>query len=381
VTRLHGRETPTVWPYPLLCLAWRLGWGGHQLVNPHEPEGASTMLQVLGRRTECPAPGELDPNADAAAAVIDFPGNGADDGDGPEEVAATVDRVTTLLHRSPLATLITVPERAATVVGATARLIHPESPAHRAVPMPAFWRVALASWPGWPASRWVPRPRPQWDPATWTLVGVLERAWEATGSTFLGRERPELFRVAGTRRMAARYGWSLRRTLACGRTAHRIWRHWFERVEQGRLDRIRAWPVARRVAVTLGDPILAYRIARGAVRTGREPADLDALPGTLRALLRSLASASIADLRPPILPHRPPELRVGVARALVVTPLGLAAVRSGVGEVALWAAANETAARLLWFLTAPWPWAPRPVVRGPRRARQEARRRAAATRI
>ena len=37
--------------------------------------------------------------------------------------------------------------------------------------------------------------------------------------------------------------------------------------------------------------------------------------------------------------------------------------------------------RLLWPLTAPWPWTPRPVVRGPRRTRQEARRRAVATRM
>ena len=41
------------------------------------------------------------------------------------------------------------------------------------------------------------------------------------------------------------------------------------------------------------------------------------------------------------------------------------------------AAAEQTAARLLWLLTAPWPWTARPVVRGPRRARQEARARGA----
>ena len=100
--------------------------------------------------------------------------------------------------------------------------------------------------------------------------------------------------------MAARHGWPLRRTLACGRTAHRIWRHWFEQTEQARLDRLRTWPVARRVAITLGDPILAYRIARAAVRTGRATPDLEALPETLRGLLCSLVSASVADLRPPI---------------------------------------------------------------------------------
>ena len=183
-------------------------------------------------------------------------------------------------------------------------------------------------------------PAPALGSATWTLVGVLEAAWEATGTTFIGRERPALFQVAGTRRMAARHGWSLRRTLACGRTAHRIWRHWFEQTEQARLDRLRTWPVARRVAITLGDPILAY-IARAAVRTGRATPDLEALPETLRALLCSLASASVADLRPPIRTDRPPEFRTHVARALVVTPLGLAAARCGFGDGALWAAANR----------------------------------------
>jgi hypothetical protein len=282
-----------------------------------------------------------------------------------------------LLDRSPLAELVTASDRSATVLRDTARLIRPEPPVGHDVAVPPFWRLALATWPGGHESRWVPRPRPRWDPATWTLVGVLEAAWEATGTTFLGCERPALFQVAGTRRMAARHGWSLRRTLACGRTAYRIWRHWFEQTEQARLDRLRTWPVARRVAITLGDPILAYRIARTAVRTGRATPDLEALPGTLRALLDSLASASVAALRPPIATDRPPEFRTRVARALVMTPLGLAAARCGPGDDALWAAANETAARLLWLLTAPWPWTPRPVVRGPRRARQEARRRAA----
>jgi hypothetical protein len=337
------------------------------------------MLQTLARAIEGPAAGTRDARADceSATAAIASHANATDDADAREGMPATLDRLTTLLDRSPLAELITASDRAATVVRDTARLIRPERPVGHDVAVPPFWRLALATWPGGPEPRWVPRPRPRWDPATWTLVGVLEAAWEATGTTFLGRERPALFQVAGTRRMAARYGWSLRRTLACGRTAHRIWRHWFELTEQARLDRLRTWPVARRVAITLGDPILAYRIARTAVRTGRATPDLEALPGTLRALLDSLASASVAALRPPIATDRPPEFRTRVARALVMTPLGLAAARRGLGDGALWAAANETAARLLWQLTAPWPWTPRPVVRGPRRARQEARRRAA----
>ncbi|MGH7359759.1 MAG: hypothetical protein ACREJR_13175, partial [Candidatus Rokuibacteriota bacterium] len=341
------------------------------------------VLRAVARGIEWPAAGAPESSADhePAGALIAPDANATDDVDAPEGASTTLDRVTTILHRSPLAGLIAVPDRPAAVVTDTARLIRPELPASHDVPVPPFWRPTLTAWAGGHQRRWVPRPRPRWDPATWTLVGVLEAAWEATGTTFLGRERPALFRVAGTRRMAARHGWSPRRTLACGRTAHRIWRHWFEQTEQARLDRLRTWPVSRRVAATLGDSILAYRIVRAAVRTGRETPDLDALPVTLRGLLWSLARISVTDLRPPVVPDRPPGLRVGVARALLVTPLGVAAARSGADPRALWAAANETAARLLWPLTAPWPWTPRPVVRGPRRARQEARRWAAATRI
>jgi hypothetical protein len=340
------------------------------------------MFHALVRGIGGPAAGAPDPSADddAAPAVVLDP-DATDDVDAMEGEPTPLDRIATLLRRSALAQLIVIPERAVILVRDTARLIHPEPPARHDVALPPFWRSALAIWPGWHDRRWVPRPRPRWDPATGTLVGVLETAWEATGTTFLGRERPALFHVAGTRRMAARHGWSPRRALACGRTAHRIWRHWFERTERARLDRLQAWPISRRGATTLGDTTLAYRLVRAAARTGRETPDLDALPGTLRHLLWVLARASVGDLRPPAVPDRPPGLRVGVARALLATPLGVAAARGGVDPRTLWSATNETAARLLWPLTAPWPWTPRPVVRGPRRARQEARRRAAATRM
>ena len=383
MTRGHDGETPAVWSYPLLCLLWRLGWGGRRLVDRNTSEGLDAVFHAPMPGIEWPVGGAPDPSADREppAAIIAFGAEAKHDVDVPEGVPTTLDRVTTLLHRSPLAELIAAPERTAIVVRDTARLIRPEPPASHDVAVPPFWRPALATWVGWPVLRWVPRPRPRWDPATWTLVGVLEAAWEATGTTFLGRERSALFHVAGTRRMAARYGWSSRRTLACGRTAHRIWRHWFERTERTRLDRLRAWPISRRVAATLGDTTLAYRLVRVAARTRRATPDLDALPVTLRGLLSALACASVADLRPPGVPDRPPGLRVGVARTLLATPLGVAAARGGVDPRALWAAANETAARLLWPLTAPWPWTPRPVVRGPRRTRQEARRRAVATRM
>ena len=139
-------------------------------------------------------------------------------------------------------------------------------------------------------------PAPALGSATWTLVGVLEAAWEATGTTFIGRERPALFQVAGTRRMAARHGGhSAGRWRAAAPRA--VWRHWFEQTEQARLDRLRTWPVARRVAITLGDPILAYRIARAAVRTGRATPDLEALPETLRGA--SLLARERLGGRPP----------------------------------------------------------------------------------
>jgi hypothetical protein len=377
-----GREADTrpVWSYPLLCLAWRLGWGGRRLVGRDRSEEPRVDLRPLARGSDWPVGGPWDPSVDATDAPVVTDGNATDGIETPEPASAIIDRVTILLRRSPLATLIAVPERAAVVVTDTVGLIRPDVPAGHDVRMPPFWRPALAAWPGWPESGWVPRPRPRWDPATWTLVRVLEAAWEATGTTFLGRERPALFQVAGTRRMAARHGWSPRRTLACGRTAHRIWRYWFERRERARVDRLRSWPVDRRLAATLGDPILAYRVVRAAVRTGRETPDLGGLPASLRRLLRWLARASVADLTPPVVAARPPGLRVGVARALLATPIGVVAARNGADPATLWAAANETAARLLWPLTAPWPWTPRPVVRGPRRARQEARRRAASVR-
>jgi len=74
--------------------------------------------------------------------------------------------------------------------------------------------------------------------------------------------------------------------------------------------------------------------------------------------------------------ERPAGLREAVTRALLASPLGRLAAQSSLDPGALRASAEQAAARLLWLLTAPWLWTPRPVVRGPKRARQEARRRA-----
>ena len=261
-------------------------------------------------------------------------------------------------------------------LAATIRLIGEPPARRRDVWVPRFWRAALACWPGFRTPCPVPSPRPRWDPATWTLVGLLEGIWDTTGTTCLGRERPILFQVAGTRRMAARHGWSHRRALACGRTAHRIWRHWFETREAPRLASLAGWPVPPTLRHQLPDMAAAYRRIRAARRTGRWTPDLDALPSSCQAMLAHLAEASVRELQPPVVVDRPAGLREAVARSLVVSPLGRVAAQSGLDASALRAAAEQTAARLLWLLTAPWPWAPRPVVRGPRRARQEARARA-----
>ena len=130
MTRRHEGDPPAVWPYPLLCLAWRLGWGGRRLVNRDPSERPDAVLDALARGSE-PAGGASDPSGDGepAAAVVVPDANATDDVNPPEGASATLDRVTTILHRSPLAGLIAVPDRPAALVMATARLIRPELPA------------------------------------------------------------------------------------------------------------------------------------------------------------------------------------------------------------------------------------------------------------
>ena len=165
--------------------------------------------------------------------------------------------------------------------------------------------------------------------ATWTLVGVLEAAWEATGTTFIGRERPALFRSRG------RVAW-LRAT--DGRSAGR-WRAAAPRTVSGGTGSSRR---NRRASTGFGpgrwragghharrpDPRVPHRPGRGAHRA-RDARSRGPPRDAARGLLCSLVSASVADLRPPIRTDRPPEFRTHVARALVVTPLGLAAARCG----------------------------------------------------
>jgi hypothetical protein len=301
----------------------------------------------------------------------DRDGPGAWSGAGERET--TADRVRATLQHSPL--MSPAPHTGA--LTATVGLICVAPTRAGDIEVPPFWRAALARWPGFHTPCYVPSARPRWDPATWTLVSLLEGVWDTTGTTFLGRERPLLFQVAGTRRMAARYGWSDRRALACGRTAHRIWRHWFETREVPRMATVARWPVPSALQRHCPDLVAAYRRVRAARRTGQWTPDLDAVPPSCRVMLGHLAEASLRELQPPVVADRPLGLREAVARACLASPLGRLAAQSGLDAGALRAGAEQTAARLLWLLTAPWAWTPRPVVRGPRRARQEARARAA----
>ena len=62
-------ESPGRWSYPLLCLVWRLGWGGHRLMNGNELASSSAMLQTLVRGIEGPAVGTRDARADRESAT------------------------------------------------------------------------------------------------------------------------------------------------------------------------------------------------------------------------------------------------------------------------------------------------------------------------
>lgn len=329
-------RTAFIWPYPLLCLLWRAGLRGVWLrlgrgyaydaseTVLHEPPG--WLVVVLAR------------SALGAEAIR------AGGGQALRQTAAA-------LH-SP-------------VNGGRTRRPPPLLGPFLAAALPRTRRL------------WVPTPSPVWDPATWTIVRMLEDAWEDHGITCIGRERRQFFALAGTRRLARRHGWPRRRALACGRTAWRLWRHWFTTLEQPRLDRIaRAdlTPALRAAGIT---PLYLYRHCRAMLR-GRDHASLAAaVRAQDLARIEQEARASAAELTPPVCADWTPPNPSWIALALLRSPMGVAAA-DGLSAAGLRTAAKSTAARLLRAFAAPWPWTPRPVVKGPRRRRLEARRRAGA---
>src|SRR5262245_63953823 len=88
-------ESPGLWSYPLLCLAWRLGWGGHRLLNGNELASSSAMLQTLARAIEGPTVGTRNARAgrESATATITSHAVATDDADVPEGMPVTVDRL------------------------------------------------------------------------------------------------------------------------------------------------------------------------------------------------------------------------------------------------------------------------------------------------
>jgi hypothetical protein len=91
------------------------------------------------------------------------------------------------------------------------------------------------------------------------------------------------------------------------------------------------------------------------------------LPESLRRALATIAAESTVSLQSRVAFEWTPAPLGPLASALVLSPLGLiASDRVGLDDVR--GAAHTTAAAVLRMLTAPWPWIPRPVVHGPRRA-------------
>lgn len=346
---MHPTDT---WSYPALCLCWRTGLGGVWLARPRPPR-PKTLILLAAR------------GADHPAGLVD---------------AVRAAPLAAILRRSALATLVAADARERLGALTAAALSRPERlPGRRGLAACSpFLAGTLAGLLPRRRRLWVPGPQPVWDPATWSLVDVLQDRWEDDGITFVGRDRRWLFRVAGTRRMARRFRWPRRRALACGRAAARLWRHWFDTHERPRLDRLRDLELPEALRHVLGDSIIAYRRARGALRRQRPLELVTLMPPALLDRLTAEARASIAELVAPVRPEAPGVDLQPLTVALAASPLGLAAAER-VPARTLHRAASATAASVLRLLTAPWPWRPRPVIRGPRRARLEARRRALAS--
>ncbi|MBI4627677.1 MAG: hypothetical protein HY729_03115 [Candidatus Rokubacteria bacterium] len=358
----------------MLCLLWRLGLASQWVLAPTKV----TDEALLGTSERLLAAHRNDPSVPTAFADLDaLERRGLAGAHAPMVPRGAFLRV---LARSPLGRLANAHADHPAAVVATAVLVLREGAQderRRRRQLPVFWRRFLA--PCFTAAPrfWVPTAKPVWDPATWQLIAILDAAWNADGVSFVGRERGQLFHVLGTRRMARTFGWPRRRALAACRTAYRVWRHWFQTQEARRLVQIDTWPLPEAVGRVIGGPRPLYRQAREARRAGMPAENLAVLPERLRQAFDAIAAESAASLQSPVAFGWTPPPLAPLASALVLSPLGLLAARAGVGREDLSGASKTTAAPLLRMLTGPWPWTPRPVIRGPRRAWIEARRRGA----
>ncbi|MGQ0721931.1 MAG: hypothetical protein ACT4PE_10195 [Candidatus Eiseniibacteriota bacterium] len=358
------------WPYPLLCLSWRLNLGGHWVLAPQDV--ANQVLVTRAR--ELLAAAHHDPSTEAAFASTRLDRLlQADSNDALFRLA-----LLRLLERSPLGRLSASHPAHRGAIVATCHMILAEGMCdgvRRQRRLPLFWRRALSPALAGASRFYVPTAKPVWDPATWQLIEILDSSWNADGVTFVGRERRQLFLIAGTRRMAARYGWPRRRTLACGRTAYHVWRVWFKSKELARLSVVDRHVLPPEVARIVGSPRLLYRQAREALRTQAIAENLEVLRSDLRHALEQIAAESVLSLQAPVTAQwaQPPAIPP-LATVLVRTPLGLVARDMGASHRVVFRAAHATAVRLMRAMTAPWRWTPWPVVIGPRRAMIEARR-------
>lgn len=355
------------WPYPLLCVFWRLGLAGRRLRPPRAI--ASDVIRWQAGRTLAAVAATptlveralADPTADAFGRLRE-----------PMRADAPSRALLLTLARSPLARLSTTHARHTAALVATALLLEPSPHSTTArAPIPLLWRSYLAACLPADARVYVPRTRATWDPVTWSiLLDVLMTDWEQSGATLIGMQRSRLFAIAGTRRMARRFRVGRRRALQCGRSAYRMWRTWFTG-EIPLLNHIAALRLPEAIA-TLTTPGALYREARHARRTGTTAPTLCLIDAPVAEGLVALADESIATLRRPVTPRWAPPDITPLVTALTYSPLGLIAPRR---SDTTRAAAVWTAERLLRLMTAPWSWAPRPVVRGRRRKFNEARQR------
>src|SRR3989441_6561734 len=325
---LAGERSATgCWPYPLLCLLWRLGLASQWVLAPTEVTDealvqASERLLVAHRKDPSipdafASPDALERRALASARTPMVP-RGA---------------FLRTLARAPLGRLThTHADHPAAVVATAMLVLREGAQDERRLrrQLPVFWRGFLA--PCFTAAPrfWVPTAKPVWDPATWQLIAILDATWNADGVNFIGRERGQLFHVLGTRRMARKFGWPRRRALAGCRTAYRVWRHWFQPQEAPRLAEIDTWPLPGAVARVLGGPRPLYRQAREAHRAGRRAENLAVLPETLRQALNAMAARSAASLQSPVAFGWTPPPLAPLTSALVLSPLGLLADRARV---------------------------------------------------